>query len=103
VKPENVLVSKMGIVKLCDFGFARATASPGEIYTGKIGLNPRYLLSRRDLHKLNWVKSATHHLQERYTQVRYGYIRATTSPGEISAGNMWLNRRHSLSRRDLHR
>ena len=23
VKPENILVSKMGVVKLCDFGFAR--------------------------------------------------------------------------------
>ena len=33
VKPENVLVSQMGIVKLCDFGFARLMAAPGEIYT----------------------------------------------------------------------
>ncbi len=24
VKPENILVSKRGVVKLCDFGFARA-------------------------------------------------------------------------------
>lgn len=34
VKPENVLVSRQGVVKLCDFGFARAVASPGELYTG---------------------------------------------------------------------
>eukprot|EP00116_Pleurobrachia_bachei_P006967 sb/3467229/ len=33
IKPENILVSKMGIVKLCDFGFARTLAGPGEIYT----------------------------------------------------------------------
>ena len=24
VKPENILISKLGVVKLCDFGFARA-------------------------------------------------------------------------------
>ncbi|KAI4899944.1 hypothetical protein NFI96_025631, partial [Prochilodus magdalenae] len=33
VKPENVLVSQQGVVKLCDFGFARTTAAPGEVYT----------------------------------------------------------------------
>lgn len=33
VKPENVLVSNEGIVKLCDLGFARALAAPGEPYT----------------------------------------------------------------------
>ncbi|CAG4956175.1 unnamed protein product [Parnassius apollo] len=33
VKPENVLVSNTGIVKLCDLGFARALAAPGEPYT----------------------------------------------------------------------
>ncbi|KAL3310166.1 Cyclin-dependent kinase-like 3, partial [Cichlidogyrus casuarinus] len=33
VKPENILVSKSGIVKLCDFGFARAIAGAGETYT----------------------------------------------------------------------
>jgi len=33
VKPENVLVSKLGVVKLCDFGFARLMAAPGEVYT----------------------------------------------------------------------
>ncbi|XP_059048688.1 cyclin-dependent kinase-like 1 [Achroia grisella] len=33
VKPENVLVSNAGIVKLCDLGFARALAAPGEPYT----------------------------------------------------------------------
>ena len=29
MKPENVLVSKLGVVKLCDFGFARLMAAPG--------------------------------------------------------------------------
>ncbi|ESO01821.1 hypothetical protein HELRODRAFT_131725, partial [Helobdella robusta] len=33
VKPENVLITKWGIVKLCDFGFARIIAKPGEAYT----------------------------------------------------------------------
>jgi len=34
VKPENILVSKSGIVKLCDFGFARPLAiGPGEVFT----------------------------------------------------------------------
>jgi len=33
VKPENILVSKLGIVKLCDFGFARMMAGQGEAYT----------------------------------------------------------------------
>eukprot|EP01136_Pigoraptor_vietnamica_P036101 Opistho-1_new@102195 len=33
VKPENILVSKKGIVKLCDFGFARSLAGPGAVYT----------------------------------------------------------------------
>ena len=33
IKPENILVSKLGLIKLCDFGFARIMASQGEIYT----------------------------------------------------------------------
>jgi len=33
IKPENILVSKMGVIKLCDFGFARLMAAQGEIYT----------------------------------------------------------------------
>jgi cyclin-dependent kinase-like len=40
VKPENILYSKEGVVKLCDFGFARPnTKINGEIFTCKfIGL-----------------------------------------------------------------
>ncbi|XP_064405461.1 cyclin-dependent kinase-like 4 [Halichondria panicea] len=33
VKPENILVSKNGVVKLCDFGFARMLTGPGGEYT----------------------------------------------------------------------
>ncbi|XP_076849365.1 cyclin-dependent kinase-like 2 [Brachyhypopomus gauderio] len=34
IKPENVLVSQCGVIKVCDFGFARVmSAVPGEAYT----------------------------------------------------------------------
>lgn len=33
IKPENILVSTTGVVKLCDFGFARTLAGPGAKYT----------------------------------------------------------------------
>lgn len=35
IKPENILISQEGVVKLCDFGFARTLASPAEadVYT----------------------------------------------------------------------
>ncbi len=33
VKPENLLLSRSGILKLCDFGFARTLAGPGARYT----------------------------------------------------------------------
>jgi len=33
VKPENILVDKRGVVKLCDFGFARMLTGPGDEYT----------------------------------------------------------------------
>lgn len=29
IKPENVLISANGVIKLCDFGFARSVARPG--------------------------------------------------------------------------
>ena len=33
VKPENILITKGGVVKLCDFGFARLYTGPGDQYT----------------------------------------------------------------------
>ncbi|XP_051249560.1 uncharacterized protein LOC127359633 [Dicentrarchus labrax] len=35
IKPENILISQGGVVKLCDFGFARTMTSPAEgaVYT----------------------------------------------------------------------
>lgn len=33
VKPENILISRNGVVKLCDFGFARMLTGPGGEYT----------------------------------------------------------------------
>ncbi|XP_074849909.1 cyclin-dependent kinase-like 2 [Carettochelys insculpta] len=33
IKPENILISQSGVVKVCDFGFARTLAAPGEAYT----------------------------------------------------------------------
>ena len=33
LKPENMLLSEEGVVKLCDFGFARHLAGPGAKYS----------------------------------------------------------------------
>ncbi|MFT7803809.1 cyclin-dependent kinase-like 1 isoform X2 [Arapaima gigas] len=33
VKPENILLTKTGVIKLCDFGFARMLTGPGDDYT----------------------------------------------------------------------
>ena len=33
IKPENILVSGEGVVKLCDFGFARTLVDPSDTLT----------------------------------------------------------------------
>ncbi|CAO2604352.1 Cyclin-dependent kinase-like 4 [Lemmus lemmus] len=33
VKPENILITKQGMIKICDFGFARILTVPGDAYT----------------------------------------------------------------------
>uniref|UniRef100_A0A250XYX8 cyclin-dependent kinase n=1 Tax=Castor canadensis TaxID=51338 RepID=A0A250XYX8_CASCN len=33
VKPENILISKHSVIKLCDFGFARLLTGPSDYYT----------------------------------------------------------------------
>lgn len=33
VKPENILITKQRVIKLCDFGFARILTGPGDEYT----------------------------------------------------------------------
>ncbi|MEQ2274379.1 Cyclin-dependent kinase-like 1, partial [Xenotaenia resolanae] len=33
VKPENILLTKSGVIKLCDFGFARVLTGPEDDYT----------------------------------------------------------------------
>uniref|UniRef100_H3APX9 cyclin-dependent kinase n=1 Tax=Latimeria chalumnae TaxID=7897 RepID=H3APX9_LATCH len=32
VKPENILITKHGVIKLCDFGFARRLTTPDSLY-----------------------------------------------------------------------
>lgn len=33
MKPENILITKHSVIKLCDFGFARLLTGPGDYYT----------------------------------------------------------------------
>jgi len=49
IKPENILVSGDGVVKLCDFGFARTLSEPDDTLTEYVATRwyraPELLLS----------------------------------------------------------
>jgi len=55
VKPENLLISKQGALKLCDFGFARPLPSHGGDMTDYVATrwyrSPELLLSDNDYGK----------------------------------------------------
>lgn len=57
IKPENLLLSKNGVLKLCDFGFARAVTRPGSKYTNYVATRwyraPELLVGDTDYGK--WV------------------------------------------------
>nr|XP_049702131.1 cyclin-dependent kinase-like 1 isoform X1 [Helicoverpa armigera]XP_049702142.1 cyclin-dependent kinase-like 1 isoform X1 [Helicoverpa armigera] len=77
VKPENVLVSNTGVVKLCDLGFARALAAPGEPYTEYVATRwyraPELLVAEhRSVHLNTGVVKLCD----------LGFARALAAPGE---------------------
>ena len=49
IKPENILVSAEGMIKLCDFGFARTLVQPTDTMTDYVATRwyraPELLLS----------------------------------------------------------
>jgi len=59
IKPENILVSGEGMVKLCDFGFARTLNEPTDTLTEYVATRwyraPELLLS-----DANYGRSALH-------------------------------------------
>ena len=55
VKPENILISKSGILKLCDFGFARTMGGNGTKYTDYVATrwyrSPELLVGDPEYHQ----------------------------------------------------